>query len=173
LKKKRRSFNSSFRRENTEEKNKMCVINCYDCPDCPGLQKLPTKENCFSKSDNTNLKPVSAWSREAIKRWDANLLMNRLLNNKTQPKFVGKITCTLSSCRHRRYDPALRLSKEKGACSIECKNGLCFVLIRTAETHCAKHHPNLETYKKTPVVFSKNIVTNQDFLDIIVNDNSS
>jgi len=60
---------------------------------------LPTKENYFSKRDNTNLKLVSAWSREAVRRWDANLLMDRQLNNKKQPKFVGKITCTLSSCR--------------------------------------------------------------------------
>ena len=149
----------------------MCVINCYDCRDCRGLQKLPTKENYFSKRDNTNLKLVSAWSREAVRRWDANLLMDRQLNNKTQPKFVGKITCTLSSCRCWRYDPALRLSKEKGACSIECENVLCFVLIRTTETHCAKHHPNLEKYKKTPVVFSKNIVTTEDVLDFIVNNN--
>lgn len=148
----------------------MCVINCYDCPECPGLRKFPTKESYFLRSDTTNLKPVSVWSREAIRRWDANLLMDRLLKNKTQPKFVGKITCSLSSCRRRRYDPALGLSKEKGACSTKCENGLCFVLIRTAETFCAKHHPDLETYKKTPVIFSKNIVTTEDFLDFIVND---
>jgi len=37
------------------------------------------------------LKPVSTWSREAVRRWDANLLMDRLLNSKTQPKFVGTI----------------------------------------------------------------------------------
>jgi len=122
LKKKENHFNSASRKEKTEEKKKMCGINCNDCPDCPGLQKLPTKENYFSKRDNTNLKLVSAWSREAVRRWDANLLMDRQLNNKTQPKFVGKITCTLSSCRCCRYDPALRLSKEKGACSIECEN---------------------------------------------------
>ena len=92
-------FNSASRREKTEKKKKMCVINCYDCQDCPGPRKLPTKENYFSKRVNTNLKLVSAWSREAVRRWDANLLMDRQLNNKTQPKFVGKITCTLSSCR--------------------------------------------------------------------------
>ncbi len=71
LKKKEDYFNSAFRREKTEEKKKICVINCYNCPDCPGLQKLPTKENYFSKSDITNLKPVSVWSREAIRRSDA------------------------------------------------------------------------------------------------------
>jgi hypothetical protein len=146
----------------------MCVINCYDCQTAQDFESYPQK-NYFSKSDTTNLKPVSVWSREAIRRWDANLLMDRLLNNKTQPKFVGKITCTLFSCRHRRYDPALDLSKETGACSTECENGLCFVLFRTPETFWAKHHPYLETYKKTPVVFSKNIVTTEDFLDFIVN----
>ena len=135
----------------------MCVINCYDCPDCPGLRKLPTRENYFSKSDTTNLKPVSAWSREAVRRWDANLLMDRLLNSKAQPKFVGKITCTLSSCRRQRYDPALGLSKEKGACSLECEIGLCFVLIRTAETHCTKHHPNLEMYKRPQLFLVKTL----------------
>jgi hypothetical protein len=84
-------FKSASRREKTKEKKKMCIINCYDCPDCPGLWKLPTRENYFSKRDSLNLKPVSTWSREAVRRWDANLLMDRLLNSKTQPKFVGKI----------------------------------------------------------------------------------
>jgi hypothetical protein len=168
LKKKENHFNSASRKEKTEEKKKMCVINCYDCPDCPGLQKLPTKENYFSKSDNTTLKPVSAWSREAVRRWDANLLMDRLLNSKAHTKVVGKINCTHSSCRRWRYDPALGLLKEKGAYSLKCKNGLCFVLKGTEETHCAKHYPILEMYKKTPVVFSKNIVTTEDFLDFIV-----
>ncbi len=118
------------------------------------------------------MKPVSTWSREAVRRWDANHLMVRLLHSKTHPKFAGKITCTISSCRRRRgYDPALGLSKERGACSLECENRLCFVLIRTAETHCAKHHPNLEVYRKTPIILSKNIVTTEDFFDFIVNDN--
>jgi len=157
LKKKKNHFNSASIREKTEEKKNMCVINCYDCPDCPGLRKLPTRENYFSNSDSTNLKPVSAWSREAVKRWGANLLMDRLPISKAQPKFVGKITCTLSSCRRQRYDPALGLSKEKGACSLECEIGLCFVLIRTAETHCTKHHPNLEMYKRPQLFLVKTL----------------
>ncbi len=128
-----------FEIESRRKNNKMCLIQCIDCPFCIGLHLVPLKDDYF-KGKN----PKCFWF------WPCKDLVYHFKNSDNFHTVVYDHICKNPGCRRRdpNYQPT-HSSKHNGTCgSVYCQLKTCRLVISRFEGHCKNHHPRPDLLDK-------------------------
>ena len=121
-----------FEIESRRKNNKMCLIQCIDCPSCIGLNLVPLKDDYF-KGKN----PKCFWF------WHHKDLVHCFKNSDNFHAVVYDHIWKNPGCPRRdpNYQPT-HSSKRNDTCgSVYCQLKTCRLVISRFKDHCNNHHP--------------------------------